>query len=150
MINTDLCIVLVQIYIFTTCATLIHLVTDRFAHFPVRPESFRPGSFRPRVVSPSITWVVSPSYPESFRPLSRLVFYWGYCDKFTVFVSFNDGFGYFLKHLMCPSSAEAKDLFPAVFVSFNEDSGYFLKHLICPSSAEAKDSYTCILFKLTS
>ena len=38
-------------------------VTGPFAHFPVRPESFRP-----RVVSPSITWVVSPSYPESFRP----------------------------------------------------------------------------------
>ena len=30
-------------------------VTGRFAHFPVRPESFRPESFRPRVVSPSIT-----------------------------------------------------------------------------------------------
>ena len=39
-------------------------VTGRFAHFPVRPESFRP-----RVVSPFITWVVSPTYPESFRPL---------------------------------------------------------------------------------
>ena len=30
-------------------------VTGRFAHFPVRPESFRPESFRPQVVSPSIT-----------------------------------------------------------------------------------------------
>ena len=29
-------------------------VTGRFAHFPVRPESFRPKSFRPRVVSPTI------------------------------------------------------------------------------------------------
>ena len=64
--------------------------------------SFRPESFRPRVVSPSITWVVSPSYPESFRPLfdesfrplSEFIFYWGYCDKFTVFVSFNEDFGY--------------------------------------------------------
>ena len=77
-------------------------VTGRFAHFPIRPESFRPESFRPRVVSPSITWVVSPSYPESFRPLfgesfrplSKFIFYWGYCDKFTVFVSFNEDSGY--------------------------------------------------------
>ena len=77
-------------------------VTGRFAHFPVRPESFRPESFRPRVVSPSFTWVVSPSYPESFRPLfdesfrplSEFIFYWGYCDKYTVFVSFNEDFGY--------------------------------------------------------
>ena len=67
-------------------------VTGRFAHFPVRPESFRPESFRPRVVSPSITWVVSPSYPESFRPLSKFIFYWGYCEKFTIFVSFNEDF----------------------------------------------------------
>ena len=41
-------------------------VTGRFAHFPVRPESFRPESFRPRVVSPSITWVVSHSYLSRF------------------------------------------------------------------------------------
>ena len=34
---------------------------DRFAHFPVRPESFRP-----RVVSPTF-----PFAPESFRPLPR-------------------------------------------------------------------------------
>ena len=33
------------------------------------------------------------------------------------------------------------------FVSFNEDFGYFLKHLIGPSSAEANGIYTCILFK---
>ena len=33
----------------------IGTVTGRFAHFPVRPESFRPESFRPRVVSPFIT-----------------------------------------------------------------------------------------------
>ena len=79
-------------------------VTGRFAHFPVRPESFRPESFRPRVVSPSITWVVSPSYPESFRPLldesfrplSKFIFYWGYCEKFTVFVSFKEDFVIFL------------------------------------------------------
>ena len=110
----------------------LRTVTGRFAHFPVRHESFHPW-----VVSPSITWVVSPSYPESFRPLidesfrplidesfrplSRLVFYWGYCDKFTVF-----------------------------FFFFNGDFGYFLKHLIDPSSAEANDISTCILFKLTS
>ena len=37
-----------------------------------------------------------------------------------------------------------------VFVSFNEDFGYFLKHLIGLSSAEANDTYTCILFKLTN
>ena len=81
---------------------IVPMVTGRFAHFPVRPESFRPESFRPRVVSPSITWVVSPSYPESFRPLfdesfrplSKFIFYWGYCDKFTIFVSFNEDFGY--------------------------------------------------------
>ena len=72
-------------------------VTDRFAHFPVRPELLRP-----RVVSPFITLIISPSYPESFRPLldesfrplSKLIFYWGYCDKFTVFVSFNEAFGH--------------------------------------------------------
>ena len=45
-------------------AFIAERVTGRFAHFPVRTESFRP-----QVVSPSITWVVSPSYPESFRPL---------------------------------------------------------------------------------
>ena len=81
---------------------IVKTVTGRFAHFPVRPESFRPESFRPRVVSPSITWVVLPSYPESFRPpfdesfrpLSKFIFYWGYCDKFTIFVSFNEDFGY--------------------------------------------------------
>ena len=81
---------------------LLHTVTGRFAHFPVRHESFRPESFRTRVVSPSITWIISPSYPESFRPLfgesfrplSKFIFYWGYCDKFTVFVSFNEDFGY--------------------------------------------------------
>ena len=80
------------------------MVTGRFAHFPVRPESFRPESFRPGVVSPSITWVVSPSYPESFRPLldesfrplSEFIFYWRYCEKFTVFVSFNEDFVKFL------------------------------------------------------
>ena len=98
------------------------LVMGRFAHFPVRPESFRP-----RVVSPSITWVVSPSYPESFRPLldesfrplSRLVFCWGCCDKFTVFVSFNEEFGYLLKHLICPSSAEAKDSYTCTCIPLN-------------------------------
>ena len=96
-------------------------VTGRFAHFPVRPESFRPGSFRPRVVSPSYPESFRPLIDESFRPLfSRLVFYWGYCDKFTAFVSFNENFD------------------------------YFLKHLIGPSSAEANNTYTCILFKLTS
>ena len=86
----------------TSPVKLIRQVTGRFAHFPVRPESFRPESFHPRVVSPSITWVVSPSYPESFRPLfdesfrplSEFIFYWGYCDKFTDFVSFNEDFGY--------------------------------------------------------
>ena len=80
----------------------IRRVTGRFAHFPVRPESFCPESFRPRVVSPSITWIISPSYPESFRPLfdesfrqiSKFIFCWRYCDKFTVFVSFNEDFGY--------------------------------------------------------
>ena len=80
---------------------LPELVMGRFAHYPVRPESFRPVSCHPRVVSPSITWVVSPSYPESFRPLfdesfrplSKFIFYWEYCDKFTVFVSFNEEFG---------------------------------------------------------
>ena len=74
------------------------LVTGRFSHFPVRPESFRP-----RVVSPSITWVISPSYPESFRPLLdvsfrplfKLIFYWGCCVKCIVFVSFNEDFLYF-------------------------------------------------------
>ena len=77
-------------------------VTSRFAHFPVRPESFRPESFRPRIVSPFITWVISPSYPESFRPLfgesfrplSKFIFYWGYGDKFAVFDSFNEDLGY--------------------------------------------------------
>ena len=70
--------------------------------------SFRPLSRSPWVVSPwvvsppsrfaSITWVVSPSYPESFRPLldesfrplSKFIFYWGYCEKITVFVSFKE------------------------------------------------------------
>ena len=68
---------------------LFDLVTGRFVHFPVSPESFRPESFspppRPPVVPPSIMWVISPSYPEWFRPLldewfrplSKLIFYWG-------------------------------------------------------------------------
>ena len=110
------------------------MVTGRFAHFPVRPESFRPESFRPRVVSPSVTWVISPSYTESFRPLldesfrllSKLIFYWGYRDKFTVFVSFNDDFGYI--------SLKKKEK----------------KKKIDPSSTGANDTYTCILFKQTS
>ena len=93
----------VILLVLSWTAQLYRRVTGRFAHFPVRPESFRPESFRPRVVSPSITWVVSPSYPESFRPLfgesfrqlSKFIFYWGYCDKFTVFVSFiNEDFVY--------------------------------------------------------
>ena len=33
----------------------LQAVTGRFAHFPIRPESFRPESFRPRVFSPSFT-----------------------------------------------------------------------------------------------
>ena len=69
--------------------------------------SFRPLSRSPwvvslRVISPSITRVISPSYPESFRPLlnesfrplSKLIFYWGCCDKFTVFASFDEDFGH--------------------------------------------------------
>ena len=81
---------------------LVLLVTGRFAHFLVRPESFRP-----RVVSPSITWVtlhyvshlallswvVSPTTWWVVSP-TFWIFYWGYCDKFTVFVSFNEEFGH--------------------------------------------------------
>ena len=119
---------LVQVKIMRKSSPFLETVTGRFAHFPVRPESFRPESFRPRVVSPSITWVVSPFYPESFRPLLdesfrplfKYIFYWGYCEKFTV------------------------------FVSFNEDFVIFLLKMTGPSSAEADDTYTCILFKLTS
>ena len=67
-----------------------------------RPLSRTPWVVSPWVVSPSITWVVSSSYPESFRPLfdesfrplSKFIFYWGYCDKYTVFVSFNEDLGY--------------------------------------------------------
>ena len=72
----------------------VYVVTGRFAHFPVRPESFRPESFRPRVVSPSYPESFRPLFGESFRPLSKFIFYWGYCDKFTVFVSFDEDFGY--------------------------------------------------------
>ena len=95
--------VLLPLLLLSEICLLPSKVTGRFAHFPVRPESFRPESFRPRVVSPSITRVVSPSYPESFRPLfgesfrplSKFIFFWGHCDTFTVFVSFNADFGYF-------------------------------------------------------
>ena len=51
------------------------MVTGRFAHFPVRPESFRPESFSPpsRFAPESFR----PSLLESFRPptLSRFAHY---------------------------------------------------------------------------
>ena len=59
--------------LYSLYLTQLRTVTGSFAHIPVCPESFRPESFRPRVVSPSITRVVSPSFPESFRPLFDVV-----------------------------------------------------------------------------
>ena len=39
--------------------------------------------------------------------------------KFTVFVSFNEDFGYISLKMICPSSTEANDTYTCTCISFN-------------------------------
>ena len=118
--------------------TVVKTVTGHFAHFPVRPESFRPGSFRPRVVSPSVTWVVSPSYPESFRPLLD----YSFCplSKLVSIKCKNNVYTWKHRPPMAARYLKFNQTIKFFFLMANNGERYFLPHSSIPSGNKSYNS----------